>query len=461
MEINNKLNNKEEKEEETKKELTENEFIELNKDISQALIEMKKEKDNSEENIDSDDKDSKNSNVELDSMNYIFENDCIKNLNSEKNNNFNNADPMVSHNNNDIDKLTNSLNNIQFENKFNKFNTNKIYPSNEKNSNSDIYNLNIINENNISQNIENKYNNERNNENSEKQQGNINNLIIQNINNNNINLNNIFSLNNNLFSFNNNILNNFNCNIDNNGLNINNLINIDNDRNNNFLGNNNINLNNNYNLLNNINLNEGVNFKNLFSPSPSFSAGKHLESAELSKNIINLESILKGKDKRTTLIIRNIPIRYSISILIKELNNKFFHKFDVVYLPQDYTNNFNLGFGFINFIEPIHLVSFCDKYEGKKWNCFHSNKRSQLAYSKYQGRKELIKYIYKKLGISEHSNNKENLKKSFYISDNEKFEKPPIEIPMKFYNKFKKYYPYSLCHNKNNNIFIVDNFYNF
>ena len=109
MEINNKLNNKEEKEEETKKELTENEFIELNKDISQALIEMKKEKDNSEENIDSDDKDSKNSNVELDSMNYIFENDCIKNLNSDKNNNFNNPDPIVSHNNNDIDKLTNSL----------------------------------------------------------------------------------------------------------------------------------------------------------------------------------------------------------------------------------------------------------------------------------------------------------------------------------------------------------------
>ena len=109
MEINNKLNNKEEKEEETKKELTENEFIELNKDISQALIEMKKEKDNSEENIDSDDKDSKNSNVELDSMNYIFENDCIKNLNSDKNNNFNNADPMVFHDNNDIDKITNSL----------------------------------------------------------------------------------------------------------------------------------------------------------------------------------------------------------------------------------------------------------------------------------------------------------------------------------------------------------------
>ena len=45
MELNNKLNNKEEREEEAKNKLTENEFIELNKDISQALIEMKKEKD--------------------------------------------------------------------------------------------------------------------------------------------------------------------------------------------------------------------------------------------------------------------------------------------------------------------------------------------------------------------------------------------------------------------------------
>ena len=111
--------------------------------------------------------------------------------------------------------------------------------------------------------------------------------------------------------------------------------------------------------------------------------------------MINLDNILKGKDKRTTLIIRNIPIRYSISILIKELNNKFYRKFDVVYLPKDYTNDFNLGFGFINFIEPIHLVAFCYKYEGKKWNCFNSHKRCQLAYSKYQGKNDLIKYIYK------------------------------------------------------------------
>jgi hypothetical protein len=235
--------------------------------------------------------------------------------------------------------------------------------------------------------------------------------------------------------------------------------------NNNIFFNQNMNFNQNYNnnmIMNNyINNNLSLNCENLFSSLNSFSAEKNIVNKEISKNIINLESILKGKDKRTTLIIRNIPIRYSISILIKELNNKFYRKFDVVYLPQDYTNNFNLGFGFINFIEPYHLISFCEKYEGKKWNCFHSNKRCQLAYSKYQGKNDLLKYIYKKVGISNHNNNKDNLKKSFYVNDDDKYPKPPIEIPMKYYNNFKTYYPYSLCHNKNESTFIVDNFYNF
>ena len=460
MELNNKLKNKEEKGDETINELTEKEFSEINKDISQALIDMKKEKDNSEENIDSEEKDiTIYNNIELN-----FENNCNKNINNDKN---------LNQINDKLNNILNNLDNQDYENNYNNLNSNKIYFS----TNNQINNLNKIN--NILLNIDDKLGNESNVKINENRQININNINIESFNNDlnnldfnnlypnkNINLYNLNCLNRNLFTFNNNIPNNFNDNLNNNNININNILNnMNNDRNNNFLGNNNnnnINFNKNYNYFNNLNINNNnINFKNLFSPSCSFSAGKHLESAEFSKNIINLETILKGKDKRTTLIIRNIPMRYSISLLIKELNNKFFHKFDVVYLPQDYTNNFNLGFGFINFIEPIHLVSFYEKYEGKKWNCFHSNKKCQLAYSKYQGRKELIKYIYKKLGISDHSNNKENIKKSFYITDNEKFEKPPIEIPMKFYNSFKNYYPYSLCHNKNNNIFIVDNFYNF
>ena len=57
-------------------------------------------------------------------------------------------------------------------------------------------------------------------------------------------------------------------------------------------------------------------------------------------------------------------------------------------------------------------------YQDKKWESFHSNKRCQLAYSKYQGKNELIKYINKKLGnynINDNDNDKYHMKKSFFI----------------------------------------------
>ena len=112
-------------------------------------------------------------------------------------------------------------------------------------------------------------------------------------------------------------------------------------------------------------------------------------------NIINLDNIIKNIDKRTTLIIRNIPNKYTIPLLLIELNEDFRGKFDTIYLPQDKIRDSNLGFGFINFINPFHLILFYEKFMGKKWNFFNSQKRCFLAYSNYQGKNELINY-YKK-----------------------------------------------------------------
>ena len=183
----------------------------------------------------------------------------------------------------------------------------------------------------------------------------------------------------------------------------------------------------------------------------------HIDSP---KNIIHIENIIKGKDKRTTLIIRNIPNRYTISLLMQELNNNFYNKFNVVYLPQDYINNSNLGFGFINFIDYMNLISFYDIFEGKKWCCFNSNKRCQLAYSKYQGKNELIKYIYKKLEIHHSKNKIDLLKKSLFINNDNIYPSPSLEIPIKFYNHFLRYYPNSKCHCINDKIFVVDKYNN-
>ena len=272
-------------------------------------------------------------------------------------------------------------------------------------------------------------------------------------NNNNIN-NNFQLLNNNQFQFFNNNNNN-NNNIQN--LNMN--IQIDNFQNLNF------NLNNNFyqnNIINNFNNN------NIISNNYKEKKYHKNEILDSPKNTIHLDNVLKLKDKRTTIIIRHIPNRYDLEFFMNEININFFGKYDCLYLPMDFVNNSNLGFGFINFIDPIHILLFYTEFIGKKWNYFNSGKRCQLAYAKIQGKNELLKYIYKKNGLNNSDKNRINdlLYKSFYISnDNNNNNKnkyyPLIEIPMKYFNVFKNYYPYSLCHIKNESIFIVDKYYNF
>ena len=177
-------------------------------------------------------------------------------------------------------------------------------------------------------------------------------------------------------------------------------------------------------------------------------------------NIINLDNIIKNIDKRTTLIIRNIPNKYTIPLLLIELNEDFRGKFDTIYLPQDKIRDSNLGFGFINFINPFHLILFYVKFMGKKWNFFNSQKKCFLAYSNYQGKNDLVNYILKKLGIKDFYQNNilnEKLRKSIYINDIKNI-KVPIEIPIKYQIKFLNYNPFSLCYRKDDKVFVVEKF---
>ena len=51
---------------------------------------------------------------------------------------------------------------------------------------------------------------------------------------------------------------------------------------------------------------------------------------------INLEKIITGKDKRTTIMLRNIPNKYTLMNLVDEINNVFLGKIDYINLPIDY-----------------------------------------------------------------------------------------------------------------------------
>ena len=229
------------------------------------------------------------------------------------------------------------------------------------------------------------------------------------------------------------------------------------------------------NILNNNSINKNVNINqvpNIFFPKINYEKynqtlsnnnqtinknqknKKHnLDSPKL---MIHLDNVLKFKDKRTTLIIRNIPNKYTMELFQNEINEHFYGKYDILYLPLDFINRTNLGFGFINFIDPIHILYFYSEFIGKKWNIFNSEKRCQLAYAKIQGKNSILKYICKK-----NVNNVTNIPSYYFFIENNSFRINEIEIPMKYYISFIRYYPFCLCHRKNNNIFIVDKYFNF
>ena len=233
--------------------------------------------------------------------------------------------------------------------------------------------------------------------------------------------------------------------------------NIQNDTHQNLIHNNTINYNCNYNV--NINFpiqniffskinndkNQIINNQNLNTKQKN--KKNHLDPPKL---MIHLDNVLKLKDKRTTLIIRNIPNKYTMQLFQNEINEHFYGKYDILYLPLDFVNKTNLGFGFINFIDPIHILYFYSEFFGKKWNIFNSEKRCQLAYAKIQGKNSILKYICKK-----NVNNVTNIPSYYFFIENNSFRINEIEIPMKYYISFIRYYPFSLCCKKNNNIFIV------
>ena len=177
------------------------------------------------------------------------------------------------------------------------------------------------------------------------------------------------------------------------------------------------------------------------------------------KNKIDILNIILQKDKRTTLMIKNIPNKYTINLFLDEINIDFKDKYDIFYLPIDYENKCNLGFAFINFVESLHIIEFYDLYRGKKWKKFNSEKICELVYAKFQGKKELINHFEKGKVLSFECEEKRPL---ILPTPN---PLPKISIPIKYLELFKKSYPfvkYSIIINKNDKEdkkFILHNFF--
>jgi hypothetical protein len=105
---------------------------------------------------------------------------------------------------------------------------------------------------------------------------------------------------------------------------------------------------------------------------------------------INLWKIEKGLDRRTTCMIRNIPNKYSQQMIFELVNETHAGCFDFLYLRMDFRNRCNVGYAFINFTRPEHIVSFAARVHGKRWARFNSDKVCNLTFARIQGLEALI-----------------------------------------------------------------------
>ena len=163
------------------------------------------------------------------------------------------------------------------------------------------------------------------------------------------------------------------------------------------------------------------------------------------KQFLNLDDIVTGKDTRTTVMIRNIPIKYTDQILTNALS-EFNGKYDCLYMPYDYEKNGNKGYAFINFVNPLHILYFYEKFNGKKWVHFESAKICELNCAHFQGINE----------IQKHAKNYKGQKKPNYYSIN---ENENMIIPLKYLPKLLKRFPkMKYTENKGQNIITVKSF---
>lgn len=99
------------------------------------------------------------------------------------------------------------------------------------------------------------------------------------------------------------------------------------------------------------------------------------------------ESLIEGAQiEITTVMLRNIPNKYTQKKLMEVINEKgFVGRYDFFYLPMDFRHNCNLGFAFVNLDSEETRQEFTDAFEGFQLPGFNSNKVCQVSLARVQG----------------------------------------------------------------------------
>lgn len=104
-------------------------------------------------------------------------------------------------------------------------------------------------------------------------------------------------------------------------------------------------------------------------------------------------------EDRTTVVMLNVPIKYTLSMLMAEVAEEN-PKFNLVYLPyvriSKKTSARHRGYVFINFITPVDAQMFLRSFDGRHFQ--HQAKKSnraKVSYAVMQGYKQNLQFFTK------------------------------------------------------------------
>ena len=155
---------------------------------------------------------------------------------------------------------------------------------------------------------------------------------------------------------------------------------------------------------------------------------------------VDIKKVLALKDKRTTIMIKNIPNKFTRDKLLELIDKNFSGTYDLFILPKDGNKNRNFGYSFINFTSSYFIPHFYHNFNGKKWSDTNSQKVCEITYSKIQGRNELISHYPNKI---------------IFFNDVTDLKFDKFFIPIEYKNLFKQIFPNQPLIKENNFGFIT------
>lgn len=124
--------------------------------------------------------------------------------------------------------------------------------------------------------------------------------------------------------------------------------------------------------------------------APRVSRQQHFAAPGPHHNHVDVNKIREGVDVRTTIMLRNIPNKVDQAMLEGIIDESSWGKYDFMYLRIDFANDCNVGYAFINFVDPLDIIDFVNAHANQRWNCFKSDKIAEVSYATIQGKDCLV-----------------------------------------------------------------------